>query len=226
MFTFEKDWGNMVGKLPSLDFIWCPTDTVNTEAEGWAYSPDNQSNHLQSCLRTRLQRGEPGGFHKNPLHLMPQYQHKHRGANRIGQKHLIPALLPGKKVVRPRPQTPQLDWSTSWAGKTKDEKGRKIAEEHQATRHPTPALLQAFVSNNSRFLWSWLENWYLPTSERICSLHLFTGKSIVIAFHSCQPCRATSALGRWTGVFFGIKQKEHSLISDPRVNFQCWHSRK
>lgn len=38
------------------------------------------------------------------------------------QKHLSPALLTGKKAVQPQPQTPQLDWSTGWTGKTKGEK--------------------------------------------------------------------------------------------------------
>ena len=152
MFNFAQDRGKIIRKLTSLHFISCPT---NTEAEGWAYSPDSAT-----LYRAGLGPGSKDLSLGTSTKSSPPDAQSSPSTNTSigvrtigrGQKQLGLALLLGKKATRPQPRVPQLPWSISWAGRPKGENWRKVAEEHQEIRCPTLVLLQAFVSNNSCFL--------------------------------------------------------------------------
>lgn len=168
----------------------------------------------------------------HPMHAALQHQHKHKQLEE-GRNTWVQHCWQGKRLCSHR----HLVWIDLQAELGRPKGKMQCRNSKQRGGLPQPSyecLFQRtadFCYRKQNFLKAELsikliENWCLPPSERIRPLYLFTGKATVVSLHSSQPRRATSALRRWTRVYFGIKQKGHSLISDPRVDFQCWQSRK
>lgn len=142
MFIFDQDWGKITRKLPSLDLIWCPT---NTEAEGWAYS----STVCRAVLgpgSKEVSLGTSAKKHSIWCTEQPQYQHKHRGANNYKKAERPESSTATRKkvCVTITSTSAWLIYKLSWKDQRGEVKASCRGTSSNETSHPSSATSICF----------------------------------------------------------------------------------